>query len=48
MIVEILIGILWGVFVTHNVEQTDYFKCKYDKIEASCMVLEADKTKKGD
>lgn len=37
-------AILWAVFVTHNVEQTDYFKCKYDKIESSCKVLE-EKTK---
>lgn len=35
----LIAGILWGVFVTHNVEQTHYFKCKYDKNESSCEIV---------
>lgn len=36
---SILCGILWGVFTTHNVEQTNYFKCKYDKNPVACEAL---------
>jgi len=45
MTLILLAGILWGGFVVHNVEQTDYFKCKYDKIESSCQATEAKKQK---
>lgn len=32
----VIMGILFGIFFTHNVEQTAYFKCKYDKEPAAC------------
>lgn len=32
----IFAGILWGIFLTHNLEQTSWFQCKYDKIPAAC------------
>jgi len=37
--ISVIAGILWGVFVTHNVEQTDWFKCKYDKQQSACEQL---------
>lgn len=36
---KLLIGILFGVFFTHNVEQTNLFKCKYDKQQPACEQL---------
>lgn len=41
----LIAGILWGVFMTHNIEQTQYFKCKHDKNVESCKVVEQLKTK---
>lgn len=32
-------GILWGIFVTHNVEKTNLFLCKVEKQPAACEAL---------
>jgi hypothetical protein len=39
-------GIFWGSFVTHNIEQSQYFKCNYDKQIQACKALEKLKEKK--
>jgi len=35
----ILFAILWGGFVTHNVEQTNFYKCKVEKDKPACVEL---------
>lgn len=36
---EILIGILFGVFATHNIEKSHLYMCKVEKNPASCEAI---------
>lgn len=36
MTMAFIAGVLWGSLTTYFVSNDDYFKCKVEKIEASC------------
>lgn len=36
IITPIIAGIIWGSLVTYNIQKTELFKCKVEKIQASC------------
>lgn len=47
IITPIIAGIIWGSIVTYNIQKTELFKCKVEKIQASCeKVKELNKEKK--